>query len=220
MARASPRKDREGLRPERRELAGRFLPLALSLARPYQRRWPHMRDEFESAATLALVEAAQDYNPSRGVPFPGFARRRVLGAMRGVQRGMVLRGWRGDKSTAANAPSLEPLPSSPEEEMRRFAGVHRHLRQDPFEYVDELESRLRVLPTRKKRICRDIYIGDHTITETARSMGLSQPRVSVLHREALERLARKPGETKCESWRPPEKRTPQRTPRRDRLKPT
>ena len=50
------------------------------------------RDDFDAAARLALVEAAQAFNPRRGVKFPTFARFRILGAIRDLERYLVQQG--------------------------------------------------------------------------------------------------------------------------------
>ena len=54
-------------------LALRYLPLARKLARPFKAAWPALRDDFDSAACLALVEAASSFDPERNVKFATFA---------------------------------------------------------------------------------------------------------------------------------------------------
>ena len=46
------------------------------------------RDEFESAACLALVEAARSFDPTRNIRFATFARFRIRGALVDVGRVM------------------------------------------------------------------------------------------------------------------------------------
>jgi DNA-directed RNA polymerase specialized sigma subunit len=58
--------------------------------------WPGAQDEFESAALLALVEAAQAFDPTRGVKFTTFAHHRISGALRDLKRELYSRGGRGD----------------------------------------------------------------------------------------------------------------------------
>jgi RNA polymerase sigma factor (sigma-70 family) len=62
---------------ERDALCGKWLPLARGLARRWAQSRPHLHDEFESEAMLALVRAARDFDPSRGFPFAAFARKSV-----------------------------------------------------------------------------------------------------------------------------------------------
>ncbi len=93
---ASARRRRAPLTAEQQDLAVRYLPLARSLARPFKMSWPGSRDEFESAANLALIEAAGSFDPGRNVKFATFARHRIWGALRDVQRGLLPLGWRCD----------------------------------------------------------------------------------------------------------------------------
>src|SRR5205807_753874 len=95
-----PRKLREPHNPlteEQRELAAQFLPLARKLAKPLKTMFAQWKDEFESAACLALVEAARSYDPSRNIRFATFARFRIRGALMDVGRVMGLSGWEADR---------------------------------------------------------------------------------------------------------------------------
>ena len=84
MPRTTGREQRSPLSPARQRLAARYLPLARALARPLKQSWPQARDEFESAACLALVEAAEAFDPGpegqvrylRHLPHPGGPPRR------------------------------------------------------------------------------------------------------------------------------------------------
>src|SRR5689334_18139672 len=98
---------RDPLPTERRCLAARYLPLARKMAKPLKMMWPCAEDEFESAACLAVVEAAQSFDPGRNVGFGTFAMMRVQGALRDVQRDMIPRGWRDDPENAPFITSLE-----------------------------------------------------------------------------------------------------------------
>jgi RNA polymerase sigma factor (sigma-70 family) len=62
---------------ERDDLCGKWLPLARGLARRWARARPHLHDELESEACLALVRAARDFNPALGFAFATFARRSI-----------------------------------------------------------------------------------------------------------------------------------------------
>ena len=53
--------------------------MAKSLAKPLKKNWPVEGEEFESAALMALVEAAQSFDPARNVKFATFARYRIWG---------------------------------------------------------------------------------------------------------------------------------------------
>ena len=63
------RNDTQPLTEDQRELACRYLPLARKLAKPLKSMFIQWKDEFDSAACLALVEAARSYDPSRNIRF-------------------------------------------------------------------------------------------------------------------------------------------------------
>ena len=94
---------RTPLTEAQKRLALRYIPMAKALAKPLKRSWPMERDELDSAAMLALVQAAKSFDPSRNVKFATFARYRIWGAPRDVQRGLIAAGWRGDTE---NAPKI------------------------------------------------------------------------------------------------------------------
>lgn len=65
------------------------LPLVGFLVTDVWRRATHLsRDDLAAAGALALVTAADAYDPTRGVPFGAFARRRILGAFADEMRAM------------------------------------------------------------------------------------------------------------------------------------
>jgi RNA polymerase sigma factor FliA len=69
--------------PERDRLVVAHVGLVKALAQRLARRLPSQVEvaDLVSIGVLGLVEAAGRYNPSMGVPFDAFARRRVQGAM-------------------------------------------------------------------------------------------------------------------------------------------
>src|SRR2546429_415660 len=72
-----PGKRRDPLTAQQQSLAEKYLPMAKALAKPLKTSWPLESEEFESAALLALVEAAQSFDPTRNVKFATFARYRI-----------------------------------------------------------------------------------------------------------------------------------------------
>ena len=60
---------RPPLTPEQQALAMHYLPLARRLAQPFKAAWAPYWDDFESAACLGLVQAAQTYDTSKQVKF-------------------------------------------------------------------------------------------------------------------------------------------------------
>jgi RNA polymerase sigma-B factor len=72
---------RTGRRRERDAVVERFLPLARSLARRYQ-RGPEPLDDLEQVASLALVRAVESFDASRDVAFSSFAVPTITGALK------------------------------------------------------------------------------------------------------------------------------------------
>lgn len=69
-------------RAERNAIVVQNLPLVGYLVADVCRRATHLsRDDLASAGALALVTAAEKFDPDRGVPFGAYARQRILGAL-------------------------------------------------------------------------------------------------------------------------------------------
>jgi RNA polymerase sigma factor for flagellar operon FliA len=69
-------------RTERDALVRANLAIVGYLVNEVARKATHIpRDELASAGALGLVMAAESYDPTQGVPFGAFARRRILGAI-------------------------------------------------------------------------------------------------------------------------------------------
>lgn len=188
MAQLTTREGRTPLTAAQRQLASSYIPLAKNLAWPYRVNWPSAKEEFESAALMALVEAAEAFNPTRSVRFSTFAKHRIRGALLDVQRRMILWGWRKRKDIPDELPAWEPLPSCPEESGRILGCEPEGPVGADIEMFDEVENWLRKLPPRNAAACREIYVHGHTFTETARRLGYSQTRVSFLHSQAMAML--------------------------------
>jgi RNA polymerase sigma factor (sigma-70 family) len=174
---------RVALTAEQQGLAGRYVPMAKSLAKPLKTAWPLEGEEFESAALMALVEAAQSFDPSRNVKFATFARYRIWGALRDVQRSLITAGWRGD---VEHAPTICSLTYDAEEH-----GSVLNSEPDPpigqeLEAIEFVEHWLGKLPAKHADACRQIYIHGKTQSEAAETMSCSKSRLSYLHKEALD----------------------------------
>lgn len=173
------------LTTEQQRLATKYLPLARALAKPLKKNWPNEGTEFESAALMALVEAAQSFDPARNVKFPTFARYRIWGALRDVQRALVIAGWRADLE---NAPSISSLTYDAEEHGRILGTEPDAPVGQEFEAIDFVESWLRKLPSKHAEACRQIYIHDRSQGEAAAHVGCSKSRLSYLHKESIDLL--------------------------------
>lgn len=74
-------------RDQRNELVVENLPLVGYLVRDLCSRATHLsRDDMASAGALALVTAADSFDPTLGVPFGAYARRRIIGSFADTMR--------------------------------------------------------------------------------------------------------------------------------------
>lgn len=150
-------------------LAARYVPLARALAQPEQRALPAAACEFESAALLALVQAARSFEPSRQVGFATYCRARIRGALKDVRREVFARPWQFQPRQARDTP----------------IGAW-------CEAIEEVERWLRRLPPKHALTCREIYINERKHEEIAHLLGCPLSRVASLHRESLSMLRKWP----------------------------
>jgi RNA polymerase sigma factor (sigma-70 family) len=167
---------------DQRGLIVRYLPLAEGLARRMKAFLPAERDEIQSTAYLALVEAAHTFDPARDVKFATYARHRIRGAILDYRRFVLRAGWRGDK---ASFPVFQSLGAGSE----LHGWVIGKEPQPPvgteLEAKETVESWLRRLPPGYRTVCRLIYINGNSQEEAAAIMGCSKSFLSRLHREAI-----------------------------------
>lgn len=185
MTATHPPKRRSPLTADQQDLAERYLPLARSLAKPLKMAWPTANADFESAACFALVEAAQSFDPKRNVKFATFARYRIRGALRDVQRSMAHHGYADDPSAG---PRVGPLRGDSEECGRVVNSEPDEEIGRDIEAIDAVERWLKKLPPRHAEACRQIYIHGKNQNEAADWLACSKSRLSYLHKEALEIL--------------------------------
>ena len=155
----------------------RFLPLARKLAKPLKMMFRQWKDEFESAACLALVEAARSFDPSRNIQFATFARFRIRGALVDVGRlmsietGLGVRRGRGPRSSS-------PLTPFNEEHGNVLVAVKPPPVGTEFDDVDSIEHVLRKLPRSIATVCRLHYLYGKTQNEIALTCWAARSRRS------------------------------------------
>lgn len=124
--------DRAGARAERNSLVVQNLPLVGYLVNDLCARATHLsREDLASVGAIALITAAEAYDPARGVPFGAYARQRILGALTDELRSTD---WAG-RGTRQRITALTAL------QERLAAQLHR----PPT--VDELASALGEAPS-------------------------------------------------------------------------
>jgi RNA polymerase sigma factor for flagellar operon FliA len=160
------------------------VPLARSLAKRLAKARPWLYDDFASAASGALVEAAGTYDPAQGVTFSTFARHRIRGALREVLRYHPRTGWRRSRK----APKVVAM-TADLDRLGRVLFIRDH--EEPgaaVESAEMFEHWLECLSARHAEVCRLYYAAHRTQAQIARVLGCRQPRVARLHREALDAL--------------------------------
>ncbi len=173
------------LTAEQQKLAADYLPMARCLARSFKATWPSLRDEFDSAAALALVEAARSFDPTRGLRFATFARYRIWGALRSARRNDVPLGFRKDPG---QAPYVFPMTQRSEEIGRVLVSRPEQPVGRNLEDHEQMERWLRTLPRQQAVACRHLYLNAATYSEIAQALACTKSRVAHMHRQAMSRL--------------------------------
>lgn len=185
-----PRQKRSELTAAQRDLAEKYMPLAQTLAKMVKMKWMRCHDELDSAASMALVEAAQAFEPRRGVKFGTFARFRILGALYDAQRQLIAKEY---PRHLPNAPRpFHFVPGDVERSMLMLTSPDAPVGTE-VEAAEEVEHWFRLLPPGHAQACREIYVRGRSQVEAAEAVGLVKSRVHGMHSEALEALRKSPG---------------------------
>lgn len=154
-----------------------YLPLVRGVARRFVYRLPaHMEFlDLVSIGTLGLLDAAAKYDPCRQTKFETYATWRVRGAIMDEMRFQASRGTK-----TVSLIDCEELidPDAP----------------DPFSEagLSELKAivaeALSELPKRERVVLLLYYYREMTMKEVGQAMGLTEARISQIHKEAIIRL--------------------------------
>jgi RNA polymerase sigma factor (sigma-70 family) len=180
--RCNPNRTRPPLDEDQQGLATRYLPLARSMARRMKANCPGAGDELQSAAFLALVEAAQSFDPSRSVHFSTYARHRIWGALCDVRREIINRRRPGGSKSDLVVMRLG----------KEFQTGGRLIGAEPdepvgsdLETLDTVENWIRQLPRPHALAFRHIYLDGKSQEETAALVGCSKSSLSRMHSQAI-----------------------------------
>jgi RNA polymerase sigma factor (sigma-70 family) len=184
-----PRHKRSELTAAQQDLAAKYIPLAQTLAKMVKMKWMRCHDELDSAAYMALVEAAQAFEPRRGVKFATFARFRIIGALYDIQRILIAKEY---PRHLPNVPRpFHFVPGDEERSMLMLTSPDAPVGTE-LEAAEEVERWFRSLPPRHARACREIYVHHLSQNEAAEAIGRAKSRVSHMHAEALDMLRELP----------------------------
>jgi RNA polymerase sigma factor (sigma-70 family) len=156
--------------------------MAQALAKRFVRHWPSENEDLESTAYVALVEAAQTFDPSRKVNFATFARHRIRGALREYRRFVFSLGRRGYRE---RPPFVVKVPYPAERHGRVLGAEPPPPVGYEIEGAEAVEKWLTRLPRVHAAACRLIYIQGKSQDEAAALLGYSKSYMSRLHRDAI-----------------------------------
>lgn len=183
-ARTNPDYGRAPLTDEQKELASRHFTMARIMARHLHAGRRIDRDEVESIAFVALVEAARAYQATDGAQFPTFARYRIVGAIldyfreTGKRRLLPI----SVVSPSENHALDQNLKGTP-------IGISPNLPVGAVvDGADAVEFHFQKMPSAQAAACRLIYLEGKSQDEVARIMDCTRSYVSRIHREALDFL--------------------------------
>jgi RNA polymerase sigma factor (sigma-70 family) len=182
---------------DHRSLATDYRPLARKLAGRMAGFRPELRDELNSVADLALVEAAARFDPARGVGFGTFVKPWIWGRLRDFLKRELPIGYRGFHARRRNGPPPATVRQEPREAEAECHG--RVVGPTPdapvgseLETAEEFERLCRKVPRRHGQLLRLLYRDGLSQVAAARELGVSQSRACYLLREALAMLRADP----------------------------
>jgi RNA polymerase sigma factor for flagellar operon FliA len=176
-------------------------------------------DDLIQTGTLGLIDAVRRYDPSKGIPFPAYARYRIRGAILDALRtaDWATRSQRSQRKAIASAATADGSIEAQPAQFRFFSlgpvvslsSSRRESNEDVpapdvpcgenlhpdrlFEANEakELVSRaLNVLPDRYRKVVVMYYSGDWSMRDIGRSLGVNESRVSQIHKAALGKMKR------------------------------
>jgi RNA polymerase sigma factor (sigma-70 family) len=162
----------------RNALVEQHRDLAAQIARSVAGTIPfHMRTDLASVAEMALVKAADSYDPGRGVVFGAYAQQRIYGACIDSIKGPRYRENSAAELTAESASRIRDTAAGPDASVIQ-ASEQREGRQ-------RIARAIEILPARLAVIAWLHHMEGQTLEVIAPKLGIVPSRVSQLHTEAL-----------------------------------
>ncbi len=154
-------------------------------------------DDIRSAALEGLVEAADRYDSTRGVPFNGYAYNRIKGAVLDFLRAQDHVGRHMRAVAKTNASVAESLPDAPIplDTIRGFAdrvpdpfATNPEVQAERAELLNVLEIAATKLPERLQLVLSLHYSDELTQAAIGKVLGVTESRVNQLLQEAHTRM--------------------------------
>jgi RNA polymerase sigma factor FliA len=170
-----------------------FLPLVACLAQRASRRAPSSieQDDLESVGTLALIEALDRFDPSRGVPVAAYLRLRIRGAMVDHLRraGPVVRTRsRGGHSREHRFVALGDQEDFLDRLVEDGPGADQRLVQHEADL--EIQDLVETLPDGERELVRGHDLEGRPLQRVATELGITPTQASKLRSQALYRMRR------------------------------
>ena len=167
--------------------------------------WP----DYVQNASIGLIEAMENFDPARGVPFEAYARQRVRGAVFNGLRALAASHVAHEHGIASDRRDslLEDGSDDPVERLIRLVSSlglgyalgttveAEHIAvPTPYDMAVKQQLRERVhghltrIPDRERLVLELHYLQHMAFVDIAQALDLTKGRISQLHRQALERL--------------------------------
>ena len=174
----------------RRRLIEAHLPLVRALASRFVRDGEQL-DDLVQVGSVGLIKAVDRYDPCRGSSLTAYAVPTIVGELRRHLRDRTqpLRVPRAQRGVS----QVRAVPLEGAADMVRDTAAERRLELGEERLL--LESGLRTLARRERRIVQLRYFGGLSQRRIAAELGLSQVHVSRLLRESLGKLRAEIGQT-------------------------
>jgi RNA polymerase sigma factor FliA len=197
-------------RAKRDALIVDHLPMVRVIAQGICERLPHEVDleDLISSGTIGLIDAAEKFRSAAGVPFSGYAKHRVRGAILDYLRGLDYlsrnhrRAVKKRESQLGSAvlqfdvkpdeTGVIPLAfTHPSGDLREYdVPDPRAMRE--FQSCEARTLLVRILifaalPARHVRVLREYYFDQRPMAQIAERMGVNQSRITQIHKAALEK---------------------------------
>ena len=153
----------------------KYEPLALRAA--HQPHLSTVREDAESEARISLLRALKEFDPSLGIPFAGYAKRRVFGDVRTF--------FRRERSKWQR----EVVPFETEDGdsfWENLSGTWEPAAEVDFR--ETLEKCMEELTEREREVVRCLSFEGMSLTDIARQLGVSPQAVAKRKRKALAKL--------------------------------
>ncbi|WP_165865936.1 sigma-70 family RNA polymerase sigma factor [Lucifera butyrica] len=151
-----------------------FMPLV----KKYSWQYRHKLQDAESETWLILIQAAQTYNPKRGVPIAGYLESRVKYGLFNIWRRQRKREQQecfSDDSFFNNLTARENLQEQVEEK----------------EELSKIKEAINQLPPKQRYVIAQTVMNQYKMAKVAQDLGVTTAAVNQLKKRALARLKKK-----------------------------